>query len=74
MVNFTLEYFEKTSKFCSTSCKNKFNLLFVQVKVCKESYWLAPVFRIHDILEWIRIRGFMPLTNGSKTGFCYFRH
>ncbi len=23
------------------------------------------VFRIHDILEWIRIRGSMPLTNGS---------
>jgi hypothetical protein len=23
------------------------------------------LFRIHDILEWIRIRGFMSLTNGS---------
>jgi hypothetical protein len=33
-----------------------------------------PVFRIHDILVWIRIRihGSMPLTNGS--GSCYFRH
>ncbi len=33
-----------------------------------------PVFRIHDILMWIeiRIRGSMPLTNGS--GSCYFRH
>jgi hypothetical protein len=29
-----------------------------------------PVFRIHDILGWIRIRGSMPLTNGS--GSCYF--
>jgi hypothetical protein len=24
--------------------------------------------RIHDILVWIRIRGFMPLTNGSGSG------
>ncbi len=30
------------------------------------------VLRIHDILVWIRIRGSMPLTNGS--GSCYFRH
>ncbi len=32
------------------------------------------VFWIHDILVWIqiRIRGSMPLTNGS--GSCYFRH
>jgi hypothetical protein len=32
------------------------------------------VLRIHDILGWvrIRIRGSMPLTNGS--GSCYFRH
>jgi hypothetical protein len=32
----------------------------------------AAVFRIHNILVWIRIRGSMPLTNGS--GSCYFRH
>ncbi len=38
------------------------------------------VFRIHDILVWIRIRGSMPLTNGSGCGSrcgsrsCYFRH
>ncbi len=34
------------------------------------------VFRIHDILVWIRIRilGSMPLTNGSGSGSCYFRH
>ncbi len=31
-----------------------------------------PVLRIHDILGWIRIRGSMPLTNGS--GSCYFHH
>jgi hypothetical protein len=31
----------------------------------------AAVFRIHDILMWIRIRGSMPLTTGS--GSCYFR-
>jgi hypothetical protein len=32
------------------------------------------VFRIHNILVWIRIRirGSMPLTNGSVS--CYFRH
>jgi hypothetical protein len=39
---------------------------------------LESVFRIHGILVWIRIwiririRGSMPLTNGS--GSCYFRH
>ncbi len=32
------------------------------------------VLRIHDILGWIRIRGFMPLTNGSWFGSCYIRH
>ncbi len=38
------------------------------------------MFRIHDILGWIRIRilGSMLLTNGSGSGFgsgsCYFRH
>ncbi len=31
-----------------------------------------PVLRIHDILVSIRIRGYMPLTNGS--GSCYFHH
>ncbi len=37
---------------------------------------LKEVFRIHDILVWIRIRGSMPLTNGSGSGSgsCYFRH
>jgi hypothetical protein len=37
---------------------------------------LIPVLRIHDILVWIRIRGTMPLTNGSGcgSGSCYFRH
>jgi hypothetical protein len=30
------------------------------------------VLRIHDILVWIRIRGSMPLTNGS--GAFYFHH
>ncbi len=36
----------------------------------KYTIFLA-VFRIHDILLWIRIRKSMPLTNGS--GSCYFR-
>ncbi len=37
---------------------------------------LITVLRIHDILGWIRIRirGSMPLTNGSGSGSCYFRH
>jgi hypothetical protein len=30
------------------------------------------MFRIHDILVWIRILGTMPLTNGSGSGSCYF--
>ncbi len=44
-----------------------------------ECWWLVDwkaVFRIHDILVWIWIRGSIPLTNGSGFGFgsCYFRH
>jgi hypothetical protein len=35
---------------------------------------LKAVFRIHDIVVWIRIRGSMPLANGSGSGSCYFRH
>ncbi len=38
--------------------------------------WLSncqTVLRIHDILVWIRIRGSMPLTNGSRSGSFYFR-
>jgi hypothetical protein len=27
------------------------------------------MLRIHDILVWIRIRGSMPLTNGSGSGY-----
>jgi hypothetical protein len=36
----------------------------------------ASVLRIHDILVWIRIRGSMPLINGSgfRSGSRYFRH
>ncbi len=33
-----------------------------------------PVLRIHDILVWIRIRGSMPLTNGSGSRSFYFHH
>jgi hypothetical protein len=38
------------------------------------AYYFMTVFRIHDILLWIRIRirGTMPVTNGF--GSCYFRH
>ncbi len=37
---------------------------------------LPAVLRIHDSVVWIRIRGSMPLTNGSGfgSGSCYFRH
>jgi hypothetical protein len=37
---------------------------------------LVAVFQIHDILVWIRIRGSMPLTNGSGcgSGSFYFHH
>ncbi len=34
---------------------------------------IIAVFRIHDILMWIRVRGSMPLTNGSGSGACHFR-
>ncbi len=36
----------------------------------------SAVFRIHDILVWVRIRGSMPLTNGFgfESGSGYFRH
>ncbi len=33
-----------------------------------EVLWTTAVLRIHDILGWIRIRGSMPLTNGSGSG------
>jgi hypothetical protein len=33
---------------------------------------LTAVLRIHDILVWIRIRGSIPLTNGSGSGSWYF--
>jgi hypothetical protein len=37
---------------------------------------ILAVLRIHDILVWIRIRGSMPLTNGSGcgSGSFYFHH
>ncbi len=37
---------------------------------------ICAVFLIHDILVWIRIHGFIPLTNGSGfgSGSCYFPH
>ncbi len=38
---------------------------------CRVRWMYSPVLRIHDILVRIRIRGSMPLTNGS--GSCYFR-
>jgi hypothetical protein len=54
-------------------------LLSPQQVVTFQTSWVSPaVFRIHDILGWIRIRirilGSMLLTNGSGSGSCYFRH
>jgi hypothetical protein len=48
--------------------------LHLPAPVCRllQSRFLLAVLRIHDFLVWIRIRGSMPLTNGS--GSCYFRH
>ncbi len=42
------------------------------IRIHNTGRMFVAVFRIHDILEWIRIRGSMPLTNGS--GSCFFRH
>jgi hypothetical protein len=47
----------------------------VKVQLLTEKFQLQPyraVLRIRDILVWIRIRGSMPLTNGS--GSFYFHH
>jgi hypothetical protein len=64
-----------------------FNYRWAMTRVAKIKYLSLPftfelflhqkaVFRIHDILVWIRIRGSMPRTNGSGcgSGSCYFRH
>ncbi len=41
-----------------------------EFKVSKETN--LAVLRIHNILVWIRIRGSMPLTNGSGS-FCFIQ-
>jgi hypothetical protein len=66
--------------FFSVPGSNQFNrsginLLKVISYEMLKSNWhedLCPVFRIHDILGWIRILGSMLLNNGF--GSCYFRH
>jgi hypothetical protein len=35
--------------------------------------WQKPVLRIRNFLVLIRIRGSVPLTNGSGSEYCYFR-
>ncbi len=47
-------------------CQQDFNI--PSLVICLS---ISTVFRIHDILGWIRI-GSMPLTNGSGSGSCYF--
>jgi hypothetical protein len=44
--------------------------------VCNPTRDRIPLHRVadHDILVWIRIRGFMPLTHGSGSESFYFRH
>jgi hypothetical protein len=46
-------------------CQQDFNI--PSLVICLS---ILTVFRIYDILGWIRIRGSMPLTNGY--GSCYF--
>jgi hypothetical protein len=59
------QYFQKTQPGSSTATPKEKNLR-------GQFQYFQTVFRIHEILLWIRIRGSMPLTNGS--GSCYFRH
>ncbi len=56
----------------ATTCHKKTGVIHPRDDV--QCVLFASVFRIHNILVWIRIwiRGSMPLTNGS--GSCYFRH
>jgi hypothetical protein len=65
---------EKSSHLRDTSSAHELTNL------AKTNMGFYAVFRIHDILVWIRIeiRGSMTLSNGSGSGFgsgsCYFRH
>jgi hypothetical protein len=44
-------------------------IFFDEIDAVGGARWvLEPVFRIHDILVWIRIRRSMPLTNGYGSG------
>ncbi len=74
-------------KWCHLLTKDRFFLSYwfgsVQpenLKMLQLTTLLIPVLRIHDILVWIRIRGSMPLTNGSRFGSgsgcasLYFHH
>ncbi len=52
-----------------------------RIYLCENIPHIFTVLQIHDMLVWIRIRGSMPLTNGSWSRFgswsgsgCYFRH
>ncbi len=56
--------------FCS--CDSKTGVFKIEGGKAPFLLMYLPVLRIHDILGWIRIRGSMPLTNGS--GSCYYRH
>jgi hypothetical protein len=46
----------------------------LQLDLADEKVSCPAVFQIHDILVWIRIRGSMPLNNGSGSGSFYFHH
>jgi hypothetical protein len=43
----------------------KYSNSFMRIRDPGSGMEKLPVLRIHDILVWIRIRGSMPLTNGS---------
>ncbi len=62
--------FQRIVYFQSRHLRSKFQWSFIiGLTFSYQTFWLLkPVFRIHDILEWIQIRGSMPLTNGFGSG------
>ncbi len=57
--------------FVKISSTHKHKTPFFSADQCKKCFsrnQCYAVLRIHDILGWIRIRGSMPLTNGSGSG------
>jgi hypothetical protein len=62
--NFAVErWINYGKRFRGCNCGDKDTTVKVSVRVLISC----------DILVWIRIRGSIPLTKGSGSGFCYFR-